>query len=162
TDEPVATLETDKAAVEIAADSPGVLRHARQVGETVVVGDVIARVENGQGELPPSVRPSAAEPRPVAAPSPPSGPQPAAAESRPGPGVEAKTGLPESPPPVAPEPHLEDGARLTPGVRRMVEELGLDPSAIPASGRGGRLLKEDVQRFVERSAGATRPEAGTR
>jgi 2-oxoglutarate dehydrogenase E2 component (dihydrolipoamide succinyltransferase) len=34
-------------------------------------------------------------------------------------------------------------------VRRIVEEHGLDPEAIPASGRGGRLLKEDVQRYLE-------------
>jgi 2-oxoglutarate dehydrogenase E2 component (dihydrolipoamide succinyltransferase) len=31
----------------------------------------------------------------------------------------------------------------------MVEELGLDPGSIPATGPGGRLLKEDVQRFVQ-------------
>ena len=36
-DEPIATLETDKAAVEIAATEAGVLRHARAIGETVHV-----------------------------------------------------------------------------------------------------------------------------
>src|SRR5262245_23047332 len=46
TDEPIATLETDKAAVEIPADRDGVLRHARKVGDKVEVGDVIARLED--------------------------------------------------------------------------------------------------------------------
>ena len=41
-DEPIATLETDKAAVEIAATETGVLRHARTVGDVVRVGDVLA------------------------------------------------------------------------------------------------------------------------
>jgi 2-oxoglutarate dehydrogenase E2 component (dihydrolipoamide succinyltransferase) len=45
TDQPVAVLETDKAAVEIAATAVGTLRHGRAIGDRVVVGDVIGRVE---------------------------------------------------------------------------------------------------------------------
>src|SRR5438552_11686035 len=45
TDEPIATLETDKAAVELPADVGGVLHHAKKVGDTVTVGDVIARID---------------------------------------------------------------------------------------------------------------------
>ena len=52
-DEPVATLETDKAAVEIVADAPGVLRHARTVGETVHVGDALGSIEVGEGATTP-------------------------------------------------------------------------------------------------------------
>ena len=58
-DEPIATLETDKAAVEIAASESGVLRHARKPGDRVVVGDVIARIEPGAA---PVAAPSAGEP----------------------------------------------------------------------------------------------------
>jgi len=47
TDEPVATLETDKAAVEIVADASGVLHHARKVGETVQVGDMLGSIAPG-------------------------------------------------------------------------------------------------------------------
>jgi len=57
-DEPIATLETDKAAVEIAASESGVLRHARKPGDRVVVGDVIARIEPGAA---PVAAPSAGE-----------------------------------------------------------------------------------------------------
>ncbi|HET7226896.1 MAG TPA: biotin/lipoyl-containing protein, partial [Candidatus Eisenbacteria bacterium] len=46
-DEPVATLETDKAAVEIAATDSGVLHHQKKAGDTVVVGDVLATIEPG-------------------------------------------------------------------------------------------------------------------
>ena len=47
TDEPIATLETDKAAVEIVADAEGVLSHARKPGEVVKVGDVLGRIAEG-------------------------------------------------------------------------------------------------------------------
>ena len=69
-DEPIATLETDKAAVEIAATESGVLRHARKVGEVVRVDDVLARIEPGAVPAvaaaragrarPPRLRPAAA------------------------------------------------------------------------------------------------------
>jgi len=114
-DEPIATLETDKAAVEIAAEAAGVLRHARKLGETVKVGDVLARVEAG--------------------------------------------GVTAAPPAPIRGGNGDAGVSLSPAVRRMVEEHGLDPAAIAASGRGGRLLKEDVQRYLE-SGAANAPETG--
>ena len=54
TDEPIVTLETDKAAVEIAASETGVLRHARKVGDTVVVNTRNEKVESRDrcGEMP--------------------------------------------------------------------------------------------------------------
>jgi 2-oxoglutarate dehydrogenase E2 component (dihydrolipoamide succinyltransferase) len=59
------------------------------------------------------------------------------------------------------EPHAPAAAPagiLSPAVRRLVEEHGLDPHAIKASGRGGRLTKDDVLAHVERIA--TTPPAG--
>jgi 2-oxoglutarate dehydrogenase E2 component (dihydrolipoamide succinyltransferase) len=53
-DEPIATLETDKAAVEIAASDAGVLRQARKAGDTVQVGDVLARIEPASGATKPN------------------------------------------------------------------------------------------------------------
>ncbi|NOT33434.1 MAG: dihydrolipoamide succinyltransferase, partial [Candidatus Eisenbacteria bacterium] len=66
-DQPIATLETDKAAVELAAPGPGVLKHARAVGETVHVDDVIGRIEAGSGAMPAT---PPAPPTPAAAPVP--------------------------------------------------------------------------------------------
>src|SRR5687767_5352743 len=48
-DEPVASLETDKVAVEVPAPAAGVMgAHAVEVGETVAVGTVIATIEDSQ------------------------------------------------------------------------------------------------------------------
>lgn len=66
-DEPVAVLETDKAAVEIAATGTGTLRHARRVGDVVRAGDVLGRIEPGAAAVPASL--SAPAPAPAPAPA---------------------------------------------------------------------------------------------
>jgi 2-oxoglutarate dehydrogenase E2 component (dihydrolipoamide succinyltransferase) len=141
-DEPIATLETDKAAVEIAADRAGVLKHRKHAGDRVRVGDVIATID-------PAGVP--ARPQPEAPARSPEPPRPAAAAPP------ANGGLPVA------QPGLGAAApALSPAVRRMVEQHGLDPRAIPASGRDGRLLKEDVLRHLETDAdreGAARSQA---
>ncbi|MFN8588957.1 MAG: 2-oxoglutarate dehydrogenase complex dihydrolipoyllysine-residue succinyltransferase [Candidatus Eisenbacteria bacterium] len=119
-DEPVATLETDKAAVEIVAPAAGVLQHARKVGETVLVGDLLATVAPGSGTLAADEAPASAAPATPAAPA--------------------------APAADAAAPHL------SPAVRRVVAELGVNPAAVPGSGPGGRLLKEDVERHVKSAA----------
>ncbi|MCC6349878.1 MAG: 2-oxoglutarate dehydrogenase complex dihydrolipoyllysine-residue succinyltransferase [Candidatus Eisenbacteria bacterium] len=116
-DEPVATLETDKAAVEIVADTSGVLRHARKVGETVQVGDELGRIEAGGVSAPPSAAVASA---PEAAPPAVAAAGPAAAPAK--------------------------DTTLSPAVRRIVEERGLDPAALQGTGPGGRVLKEDALR----------------
>ena len=118
TDEPIATLETDKAAVEIPATESGVLHHARQAGDRVHVGDVLANIETN------------------AAPA-------AAAVSLPLSDRQANE--------TASAAASEEIA-LSPAVRRLIEEHGLKPQEIESSGRGGRLLKEDVLRHLERTA----------
>jgi 2-oxoglutarate dehydrogenase E2 component (dihydrolipoamide succinyltransferase) len=50
---------------------------------------------------------------------------------------------------AAPKPDSEGGHDLSPAVRRLVEEHKLDASQIPATGKDGRLIKEDVLSFVE-------------
>ncbi|MCO7223446.1 2-oxoglutarate dehydrogenase complex dihydrolipoyllysine-residue succinyltransferase [Pleionea sp. CnH1-48] len=45
-----------------------------------------------------------------------------------------------------------DADALSPAVRRLVSEHGLDASAIPATGKGGRLTKEDVEKFIKSGA----------
>jgi 2-oxoglutarate dehydrogenase E2 component (dihydrolipoamide succinyltransferase) len=123
-DEPIATLETDKAAVELAAEENGVLKHGRPIGETVHVGDVIATID-------PSATPTAEkqEDAPVQSAAP-------AVASPPAPTNGDVTT------PVEPLP-------LSPAVRRLVEEHALDPAAIRGTGKGGRILKEDVLRHLE-------------
>ncbi len=121
-DEPIATLETDKAAVELVADAAGVLSHARQPGDVVKVGDVLGRIEAG----------AVAAVLPVA--PPPAAPVASAVAAAPAP-----SSAPAPSPPAAP-------AALSPSVRRIVEEQGLDPARLEGTGPGGRILKEDALR----------------
>jgi len=143
-DEPVATLETDKAAVEIAASAEGVLKHQRKVGDQVHVGDVLAEVVEGNGAksaAPKAAAPSKASEPAKAAPAAP--PAKAAAAAPP-----AKAAAATAPPAPAAAPAKTD-VPLSPAVRRMVEENQLDPAQVAATGPGGRILKEDVQRHLE-------------
>jgi 2-oxoglutarate dehydrogenase E2 component (dihydrolipoamide succinyltransferase) len=144
-DDVLLELETDKATMEIAAESAGTLHVTRQEGDTVSVGDVVATIEDGVGVSAPRVRPATAvDESASAAPARPAAPLPS-----PGPG------------PVA-TPNLEGASEqdavaiargvgpLSPAVRKLIEEHELDPAAIAASGKGGRLLKEDVLAYLER------------
>jgi len=125
TDEPLFELETDKASMEIPAVSAGKLEILVEVGATVKVGDVVARIDpDGKG---------------------------AAAPAKPAPSVEpAKPAAVTKAPPVS---EGEEPA-LSPAVRRLVEENELDPSAITGTGKAGRLTKEDVLRHLESKTAA--------
>ena len=122
-DEPIASLETDKVAVEVPSPVAGTM--GEQVvaeGDTVNVGALIARIEEGAG-------------------APAKAPPEAGAVNPAGPG--------ETPAPKDDEtaPHAEGEAgslTLSPAVRRVVLEHGLDPSRIKGTGKDGRLTKEDV------------------
>ncbi|MFM7029155.1 MAG: 2-oxoglutarate dehydrogenase complex dihydrolipoyllysine-residue succinyltransferase, partial [Chakrabartia sp.] len=121
-DEAIASLETDKVAVEVTAPIAGVMgAHIVSEGATVNVGAVIGSIEAGSG--------AASAPKPAAA-------APAAAAA-------------------APAVSAEEAADLTlsPSVRRLVLEHGLDPTKIKGTGKDGRLTKDDVMAAVS-SGGA--------
>ncbi|HEX4647593.1 MAG TPA: 2-oxoglutarate dehydrogenase complex dihydrolipoyllysine-residue succinyltransferase [Steroidobacteraceae bacterium] len=139
-DENLADLETDKVVLEVPAPSNGVMREIRvQSGAVVKSGELLAVIEEGAAA--PSKAPAAAsKPSRPAAAAPPAVAAPAAAEA-----------LAAAPP--AGGDGAKDPARLSPSVRRLVEENHLDPSAIPASGRDGRLTKSDVVGFLGKKPG---------
>ena len=141
-DEPIATLETDKAAVEIVADRAGTLVHLKKPGDVVKVGDVLARIADGAGSPPAVAAPAAKPAAPAAAPK--AAPPAAAPAAKPA----AAAGRPA---PV-----------LSPAVRRIVEERSLDPAAIAGTGPGGRILKEDAVREAGARTTAPAREAGSR
>jgi 2-oxoglutarate dehydrogenase E2 component (dihydrolipoamide succinyltransferase) len=119
-DEPIASLETDKVAIEVPSPVAGVMgAYVVEEGATVNVGAVIASIEAGTGA------PAAAPASAVAA----AAPQPVATAP--------------APAPVAAPPENSD-LPLSPAVRRLVLELGIDPSKIKGTGKDGRLTKEDV------------------
>ena len=130
-DENLADLETDKVVLEVPAPVDGVLRELKVAGGTVVTsGQVLAVIEEGAAP-----RAAAAEAKPAAAAAPGS---PRKADSGTDAGAE----------------------KLSPSVRRLVEENRLDPGAIPASGRDGRLTKSDVVGFLgKQQAAAPAPPA---
>jgi 2-oxoglutarate dehydrogenase E2 component (dihydrolipoamide succinyltransferase) len=136
-DEPIASLETDKVAVEVPSPVAGVMgEQLVKEGDTVNVGAVIATVEAGGA---PAAKAEAAAPAPVkteAAPAP--APAPGAA---PAPAAAAPT--------AAPAAEADGGSiTLSPAVRRLVLEHGLDPSRIPGTGKDGRLTKDDVMAAI--------------
>ena len=138
-DENLADLETDKVVLEVPAPANGVVREIRVPSGTVVTsGQVLALIEEGAA--------AAAAPKPAGA---------------------AATAAAAKAPPATDGDGGKDAGKLSPSVRRLVEENQLDPSAIPASGRDGRLTKSDVVGFlgkqraeaVPRPAGAPPPAA---
>jgi 2-oxoglutarate dehydrogenase E2 component (dihydrolipoamide succinyltransferase) len=142
-DEPIASLETDKVAVEVPSPVAGTM--GEQIvaeGATVEVGVVIARIESGAGAAAPAAAPAAAAPVAEAAPPASTPVNPAGA----GENVELRD-----------EEASDDEAgghlTLSPSVRRLVLEFGLDPSKIKGTGKDGRLTKDDVL-----AAARTQPE----
>jgi 2-oxoglutarate dehydrogenase E2 component (dihydrolipoamide succinyltransferase) len=130
-DEMVCELETDKATAEVPAPAAGVLKHVAKEGDTVRIGAVI-------GSIDPAGKPSA--PASGGRQPPGAGPAPAATQDR---GANA----PRSP--ALGSPGLEKKVPvLMPAARRAAEEEGVEPSKVTGTGRGGRVLKEDVMSAV--------------
>ncbi|NVE94124.1 2-oxoglutarate dehydrogenase complex dihydrolipoyllysine-residue succinyltransferase [Altererythrobacter lutimaris] len=140
-DEPIASLETDKVAVDVPSPVAGVLQsHAVEVGDTVEVGALIATVEEGAT--------GAAT----------KGEEPARSQEAREEGKEERS-----------ENDSGDASSVTmsPAVRRAVLEHGVDPTTIKGTGKDGRLTKEDVLAAAKaksdpaptQSAAATAPAA---
>ena len=116
-DEPIASLETDKVAVEVNAPTDGVIGTLVVAeGDTVQVDAVIATIEAAGGA-------AAAKPAPA----------PAKAETP------AATAGQQAPAEPAGEPQP-----LSPSARRAVKETGVDPTSVAGTGKDGRVTKEDV------------------
>jgi 2-oxoglutarate dehydrogenase E2 component (dihydrolipoamide succinyltransferase) len=141
-DEPIASLETDKVAIEVNAPAAGVLgQQLAKVGDTVAVGALIATIED-------SVPAAGAEPvtkRTEAA-------IPPASDTLPPKDI-AKTAVDSLKDKAAEAQSNDNAATLSPSVRKAVLEHGIDPSTIQGTGKDGRLTKEDVL-----SAAATKQE----
>jgi len=133
-DEPIASLETDKVAVDVNAPAAGVMGQLLFAeGDNVSVGALLTTIEAGSG--------AAAAPAPVAAPA------PAAAAA--------------APAPAAVQAPAEGGeaVALSPAVRRAILEYGIDPSTVKGTGKDGRLTKEDVIAAAQAKPAATVPAA---
>ena len=130
-DENLVDLETDKVVLEVPAPAAGTLtKIVVEDGATVVAGDVLAILEEGEG----------------AAPAPGSDGEPEQEEES----------SPEEKPAqkAAPEPSKTSGpAKTSPAVRRLLEEHDLDATMVEGSGKDGRISKADVMAFLKADTG---------
>jgi pyruvate dehydrogenase E2 component (dihydrolipoamide acetyltransferase) len=138
-DEPLLEISTDKIDTEVPSPASGTVTQILvQEGETVDVGTKLAQIGGTAGASSPAREP---EPAPAAAPE----PKPAA----------------EAQPAAEPEPRVPvqqptgNGKFVSPVVARIAAEHGIDPGAVPGTGRGGRVTKQDILAFVE--SGASTP-----
>ena len=146
-DEPLVEVVTDKVNAEIPSPFEGKLvKIAATEGETVRVGAVIAQIETASAG-------SAAAPAPPAKEA--AAPHPEAPAAAPAPRTAAAA--PAAPSAAAPSGDGGERARLSPAVRKLASEHGIDASTLRGSGMGGRVTRDDILAAVE--GGATAPPA---
>jgi 2-oxoglutarate dehydrogenase E2 component (dihydrolipoamide succinyltransferase) len=133
-DEPIVELETDKVTIDVPAPAAGVLADiAAKDGDTVAVGALLGQIKEGAGA------PSKAAPAPPARPDQKTD-------------TTAPTGAAEEEPRARPQ-----AAPLSPSVRKLAAESGMDTSTVPGSGKDGRVTKSDMMAAIERAAAAPTP-----
>ena len=141
--EPLIEIETDKVTVEVAAPGSGVLREIlRQEQEEITPGELLGWLDaSGDGANAAPVR-SAPTTESAAQGAAPARPAHAAAE-----GMRGAAG---------------GAGQLSPAVRRLLTEHGLEPAAVQGTGQGGRLTVEDVLRAAagQGPAGGRRAASG--
>jgi 2-oxoglutarate dehydrogenase E2 component (dihydrolipoamide succinyltransferase) len=142
-DRPVVEIESDKATVELPAPSSGkVSKILKQKGQTAAVGEVIGHLDEsavpaGDKSAPPKADDGAARKTASDRTAQAAAPQPTA------------TAKSEVKPESGQVPDLAQ-PWVTPAARRLLAEHGVSATDVEPTGRGGRLLEEDVQRHLDR------------
>ncbi len=127
-DDALFEVSTDKVDSEIPSPYDGTLLEILvQAGETVPVGTVLARIGDASAPAAPPPGGSAQAPSTAASPAAPAATVPPAAGNG-------------------------EGRLLSPLVRRLIAEHGIDPSTIAGSGVGGRIRREDVEAAIANQA----------
>ena len=111
-DEVIAEFESEKATFEVNAEQAGVLTTLGKEGDTLLIGDVLAKIDE-------------TAPRPAAS-TVPAAPAPAASKSE------------------APVAAIPNDVKATPVASAIIADKKVDPTAITATGTGGKILKQDV------------------
>ncbi len=134
-DEPLVELETDKVTIEVPAPAAGVLTDvAVKDGDTVAVGALLGAIKEGAGAAAAKAQAKRAEPALQAAPAP--------APSKPAAAVARAAEMP-----------------LAPAVSKLAAETGMDASAVPGTGKDGRVTKGDMLAAIERAVAQPTPVA---
>jgi pyruvate dehydrogenase E2 component (dihydrolipoyllysine-residue acetyltransferase) len=131
--EELAEIETDKASMTYEADRDGVLETVAREGDTLAVGELIARI----GAESDGKAPAQSQPEPDGAGSSVAGQQSAPHAEQAG-GVEASR-------PAGGARETHERIKASPLARRIARERGVDLSTLQGSGPGGRIVKADVQ-----------------
>jgi pyruvate dehydrogenase E2 component (dihydrolipoamide acetyltransferase) len=133
-DDPLLTLESDKATMDVPAPAAGVVNELHvSVGDHVSEGTLLLTMSPANGN------------EPAAAPEAPAPEAPQAAEP------EARAPEPEPlaapAPPATTAPAEADGHAIyaSPSIRRLARELSVDLRTVRGSGRKGRITREDVE-----------------
>jgi pyruvate dehydrogenase E2 component (dihydrolipoamide acetyltransferase) len=140
----IVEIETDKATIAHPADAAGVLETVAGVGDSVAVGEVIARVGVAPERIASGSRAGGGLSSSAAA------------------GDDEPSPAPSSVPAAAPVASNGNaaGALVTPLARRLAGAHGIDPAGLAGSGPGGRVTKADVMRAagIEVAAEPDRPD----
>jgi 2-oxoglutarate dehydrogenase E2 component (dihydrolipoamide succinyltransferase) len=172
-DETVVELDTDKASLELPAPVAGVItKILKKDGESVKIGEVIAHFEKNGGSSKPKPTeddaatkkavPTKAAKEPAPAKTQPAAPSPTEPAAAIGP-VKSKP-IAESPRPSNAESVQPVDAvagetpAAAPSVRRLLRKHDLHAEDMVPSGHGGRLLREDVLRYIESHPEGTQEE----
>ena len=138
--QPILELETDKAVVEVPVDSAGTVEEIKvSEGDTIEVGQVVLILApEGAGSESPPEKEVAQEPKEEAE------------VEEPEPGSQPESEVQETiKEPVSAPASSAAAVPASPAVRRFARELGVDLSAVPGTGRGGRILESDVKAWVK-------------
>ena len=114
-DEVIAEFESEKATFEVNAEQAGVITTLGKEGDTLLIGDVLAKIDE-----------TAERPAAAAVPAAPAAPAPAAPKSE------------------APVAAIPNDVKATPVASAIIADKKVDPTAITATGTGGKILKQDV------------------
>lgn len=150
-DEPLLEVSTDKVDTEIPAPSSGTLLSIDVAVDSIVpVGARLATI--GSGSVAPVTTPAPSVPAPVAPVTPAPVATPAPVQSAPVQSTPKPVPTPpQTPPPLVPKPSALDDSYVTPIVRKLAAENGVDLSRVKGTGVGGRIRKEDVLAAVPRA-----------
>ncbi len=149
-DDPIVTLESDKATMDVPSPFAGVVKELHvKLGDKVSEGSLLVTLE-GSGAGNGAAHPGAAAAVPSAGEtSESSAPDTIASATQ----AEEQAGQP----PRGETPALVDGHKpvyASPAVRRLARERGIDLRAVEGTGRKGRITKADVQEYVPGAAPA--------
>jgi pyruvate dehydrogenase E2 component (dihydrolipoamide acetyltransferase) len=183
-DDPLVTLESDKAIMEVPAPQAGTITAIHvAVGDTVSEGSALFTLEASEAASSADAPQPAHEPAPEPSPRFDSGPNPDHAPSTDDDATPMQDVDPDPPAPshanapkgdVEPDPRAPSTYRTppteglpslpgrrrgtfhaTPSVRRFARELGVDLTQVKGTGRKGRMLRDDISRYVKTTLAST-------